>query len=218
MRKRIFSLLPSFSFSHTHTHTHTTFIMTVKYFEERVSTGIKFLAVALITYIILGKWLYFSKVGLHIPKMIVTAPSSEWDSELNKYMMSNNSLAHFFPTKLLYIFTKITELCSFRSVRDTDLKQPGGVSLLSQSFRDYYVSGACVKHSLSGIWPPDTCFRPWRFNVPRQLTVRKQKTVLKPVSRILLRSREAERNNGSLQGRGMISTSPSENCPPQSVY
>ena len=79
--------------------------------------------------------------------------------------MSNNSLAHFFPTKLLYIFTKITELCSFRSVRDTDLKQPGGVSLLSQSFRDYYVSGACVKHSLSGIWPPDTCFRPWRFRL-----------------------------------------------------
>ena len=55
MRKRIFSLLPSFSVSHTHTHTHTTFIMTGKYFEERVGTGIKFLAVALITYIILGK-------------------------------------------------------------------------------------------------------------------------------------------------------------------
>lgn len=102
----------------------------------------------------------------------------------------------FFPTKLLYIFTKITELCSFRSVRDTDLKQPGGVSLLSQSFRDYYVSGACVKHSLSGTWPPDTCFRPWSFRLQKkmcqdssQLGSRK---LLKPVSRIFLRSREAE--------------------------
>ena len=54
-------------------------------------------------------------------------------------------------------------------VLETHLKQPRGVSLLSQSFRDDYVSGAFEKHSLSGTWPPDTCFRPWSFWMQKKM-------------------------------------------------